>query len=188
MALIKPRAIVAAASFLVIAAVGLVVLLKPQAPNPKPPVAMKPDHPTLEKERHALFGTFTSAESWLVLADSYIRSGDTSGAVAAIRAALRAHPDDAVLWTGLGSALVDQHRSFTPDAAAAFEKAMQLAPHSPGPPYFRGLALQRTGDLAGARAQWKQMLDSAPAKASWRDLVERSIAAISPDSGSQRSR
>lgn len=130
-----------------------------------------------EEERHALFGAFTPAERWLILADSYARTGDRKGAIDAIRAGLRARPDDAELWTGLGTALVEQAVRLTPEARAAFAKAVEIAPDSPGPGYFLGLAMLRSGDRAGAVAEWKRLLADVPA-ASWRPMVERQITLI----------
>lgn len=135
----------------------------------------KPPLPLHDVERHALFGTFTPAERWLILADSYARTGDGAGAVEAIRAGLHARPEDAELWTSLGATLVDQGRKLTPEAKAAFDKAIALAPKSPGPRYFLGVALARSGDRAGAVLEWRRLLASAPNDASWRPMVEQTI-------------
>ena len=138
----------------------------------------RPDIPSHQAERHALFGAFTPAERWLILADSYARTGDRKGAVDAIRAGLKARPEDAELLTGLGTALVDEAGRLTPDARAAFAKAIELAPASPGPRYFLGLAMVNSGDRAGAVAAWKKLLSAAPDKASWRPMVEREIKQV----------
>jgi len=133
-----------------------------------------------EADRHAFFGSFTPAERWLILADSYARTGDKHGAVGAIRAGLRTRPDDAVLLTGLGSALVDEAGRLTPEAANIFAKAIALAPSSSGPRYFLGAAMFRSGDRAGARAQWTRLLARAPPNASWRPLVEEALQSAPP--------
>jgi cytochrome c-type biogenesis protein CcmH/NrfG len=66
----------------------------------------------------------------------------------------------------------------TPPAQFAYQRAAELAPGHPAPPFFLGLALARSGDRAGAVALWKQMLADAPAGAGWRRLVEGAIAAL----------
>ena len=131
--------------------------------------------PSLEGARHSFFGTFTPAEHWLILADSYACSGDTMSEVEALQAAIRAHPDDPELWVGLGNAFVDHVRTLTPAARFAFYRAIELAPDSPAPRFFLGLALVRSGDREGALAEWQRILAKAPPKASWRPLVENGV-------------
>jgi cytochrome c-type biogenesis protein CcmH len=125
--------------------------------------------------RHALFGTFTPAERWLILADSYARSGDTMSAAQVIGSALRAHPDDPELWTSYANALVDHAHMLTPAARLAFGRAAALAPDTPGPRFFLGLALLRSGDRDGALDQWRSILATAPPTASWRPMVEGGV-------------
>ncbi|MEO6248667.1 MAG: tetratricopeptide repeat protein [Sphingomicrobium sp.] len=133
---------------------------------------------SLAAARHAFFGTFTPAERWLILADSYARTGDTMAAAQVIQSALRAHPEDAELWTGYANALVDHGRMLTPASRMAFGRAMALSPQSPGPRFFFGLALLRSGDRDGARAQWREIIAKAPNDAEWRRLVEGGLALL----------
>jgi len=125
--------------------------------------------------RHAFFGTFTAAERWLIMSDSYGRTGDTMGAVQTMQAAVRAHPDDPELWVGFGNAFVDHDGALTPAARFAFFRAIELVPNSPGPRFFYALALLRSGDRDGALAEWRAILANAPPGASWRPLVEGGI-------------
>lgn len=125
--------------------------------------------------RHAFFGTFTAAERWLIMADSYSRTGDTMEAVQTMQAAVRAHPDDPELWVGFGNAFVDHDGMLTPAARFAFFRAIELTPNSPGPRFFYALALLRSGDRDGALAEWRAILVKAPPTASWRPLVEGGI-------------
>ncbi len=145
--------------------------------SPRGPADEAPPLP-LEGARHAFFGTFTPAERWLILADSYARSGDTTSAVQTIQSALRAHPEDAELWVGLGNAFVDHSGALTPAARVAYFRAIERAPDSPGPRFFYGLALVRSGDRAGALAEWNRVLASAPATTSWRPMVEGAVALL----------
>ena len=137
--------------------------------------ADEPAPPDLTGPRHAFFGTFTPAERWLILADSYSRSGETMEAAQVIQSAIRAHPQDPELWTGFGNALVDHNHMLTPAARVAFARAIALAPNYPGPRFFFGLALLRSGDRAGALEQWRTILAKAPPKASWRATLEAGI-------------
>jgi cytochrome c-type biogenesis protein CcmH len=128
--------------------------------------------------RHAFFGQFTGAESWLRISEALASRGNTKDAVGALRSAVREHPDDPVLWIGLGNALVDHSRGLTPASQFAYERAAELAPGHPAPAFFMGLALARSGDRASAVALWKEILAAAPAEAEWRPLVEDAVAAL----------
>ena len=135
-------------------------------------------HLPLAKARHTLMGQFTRSEHWIIIADSFASRGRTEDAVGLIQSGLREHPDDYVLWVGLGNALVDHAGVMTPAADLAYRRAATLAPWSPAPPFFRGVALLRSGQKDAALAIWKQMLATAPAEAAWRPLVEDGVAVL----------
>jgi len=135
-------------------------------------------HVPLAQARHILMGQFTKAERWLILADSYAARGKTQDAVGLIQSGLRAQPDDFTLWIGLGNALVDHAGMLTPAAELAFSRARRLAPWSPAPPFFHGLALLRSGQRDAALAEWKGVLAAASADAEWRPLVEDGVAML----------
>ena len=140
--------------------------------------AAEVEHVPLAKARHILLGQFTSSERWLILADSYAGRGKTEDAVGLVQSGLRAHPDDFTLWVGLGNALVDHAGVITPAAELAFARAEKLAPWSPAPKFFHGLAMLRSGQRDAALAEWRALLASAPAEADWRPLVEDGVAML----------
>jgi cytochrome c-type biogenesis protein CcmH len=131
--------------------------------------------------RHAFYGEFTPAEHWLIISESFARRGATQDAAGILRSAVREHPNDSELWVGLGNALVDHAGVMTPAAELAYVRAAELAPGYPGPVFFMGLALARSGDGARAVAMWRSILADAPADASWRPIVEDAIAALQPE-------
>jgi cytochrome c-type biogenesis protein CcmH/NrfG len=88
------------------------------------------------------------------------------------------YPGNAQLWIGLGNALVDHAGGLTPASEFAFQRAAELAPGHPAPPFFMGLALARSGDRDGALALWRGVLADAPANAEWRPVVEDAVAAL----------
>lgn len=133
----------------------------------------------LTDARHAFFGHFTSAESWLLMSEALARDGKSEDAVGVLQNAVRRYPGDPQLWVGLGNALVDHARGLTPPAELAYRRADELAPGNPASQFFYGLALARSGDGPSAVKLWRQILETAPADASWRPLVERSVAALS---------
>ena len=128
--------------------------------------------------RHAFFGSFSGGEHWMLISESYARRGRTADAVGVLRSAVREHPGNAVLWIGLGNALVDHAQVVTPAAVLAYGQAAELAPDHPAPKFFYGLALARSGDRAAALMLWNSALAGAPADASWRPYVEDAIAAL----------
>jgi len=134
----------------------------------------------LTDARHAFFGHFTPAESWLRISEALARDGKSEEAVGILQNAVKRYPGDPQLWIGLGNALVDHAGVLTPAAEFAYRQAEELAPGYPAPSFFLGLALARSGDRTAAVRLWKQVLADAPADASWRPLVEDAVAALEP--------
>ena len=133
----------------------------------------------LTDARHAFFGNFTPAETWLRMSEALERDRKSEDAVGILQNAVKRYPGDPQLWIGLGNALVDHARGLTPPAELAYKRAAQMAPGHPGAPFFYGLALARSGDRQGALATWQQILETAPRDADWRPLVEQGVAALS---------
>jgi cytochrome c-type biogenesis protein CcmH len=136
----------------------------------------------LTDARHAFFGHFTPAESWLRISEALARDGKSEDAVGILQNAVKRYPGDPQLWIGLGNALVDHSRGLTPPAELAYKRAAELAPGHPAAPFFYGLALARSGDRQGALAVWQQLLQAAPKDAEWRPLVEQGVLALSQHS------
>ena len=132
----------------------------------------------LTDARHAFFGNFTPAESWLRISEALARDGNSEDAVGILQNAVRRYPGDPQLWIGLGNALVDHARGLTPPAELAYKRAAEMAPGHPAAPFFYGLALARSGDRQAAVAIWQGILKTAPRDAEWRPLVEQGVAAL----------
>ena len=133
---------------------------------------------SLTDARHAFYGNFTSAETWMRMSEALARSGNSTDAVNILQNAVRRYPGDAQLWVGLGNALVDHAGGLTPPAELAYQRAAAVAPGYPGPRFFHGLALARSGDRARAIATWRELLFDTPADAEWRPLVQQGIAVL----------
>lgn len=133
---------------------------------------------SLASTRHAFIGRFTRNENWLAMAEAIALRGNTADATGILIAAVKQHPRDYALWTGLGMMMTEHLGRLNPGAELAFERAIELAPTYPAPRYFYGLAKLRSSDRRGALAEWQAVLESAPADASWRGLVEDQIRAI----------
>ena len=133
---------------------------------------------SLVAARNAFIGQFNRSSHWLIISDSFAARGNTRDAVGILQSATRHHPRDYALWLGLGNALADHAQMLTPAARLAYARSAELAPTSPAPAYFLGLAMLRSGDPEGALEQWNKILADAPANASWRPRIEEGVALI----------
>src|SRR5438445_4035704 len=169
----------AAAAALFLGASGYALQGRPDLPGAPAAAGEGHDIFPLTDARHAFYGHFTPAESWLRISEALARDGKSEDAVGVLQNAVRRYPGDPQLWIGLGNALVDHARGLTPPAELAYRRAAELSPGYPGPPFFYGLALARSGDRQGALLLWQQILKTAPKNADWRPLVEQGVAALS---------
>lgn len=120
-------------------------------------------------------GELGPRNNWVVVADGLARNGQFANAANILLAAVEDDPKDSEAWLALGNALVAHADGLlTPPSLYAYRKASQADPDDPGPPFFLGLALARSGKLGEARALWTQLLERSPEDAPWRaDLESR---------------
>lgn len=122
---------------------------------------------------------FGSAREWLVFSDALNRSGKHGAAANYLRNGVKEHPNDPDLWVGLGNALVVHADGIiTPAAQFAFQKAADISPEHPGPPFFLGMAYAQSGKIDQARAIWTELLERSPEEAPWRKDLESRLAAM----------
>ena len=147
-------------------------------PAPPPSRQKLPDS-AFAGARREMLGQFDTASRWLIIADSYHRSGNTQNAVGILRAGIRAHPKDPDLWLGLGNALIIHAGGMmSPASELAFQRAARFGPDQPGPRFFYGLALAQGGRFEEAERIWRALLAGAPADAEWRPMVESRLARL----------
>ena len=183
---VRGAALTATAAALVLGAAGYALQGSPGLPGAPAEASEAGDFFPLTQARHAFFGDFTPAESWLRMSEALARDGQSADAVGILENAVKRYPGDAQLWVGLGNALVDHGHGLNPAAELAYKRAEEVAPGYPGPPFFYGLALARSGDRDGALKLWRDILAKSPNDASWRPLVEQGVAALSaPDAAPQ---
>jgi cytochrome c-type biogenesis protein CcmH len=161
-------------------------------------VQVKPTEETVPEVADETFrkamqgGEFTSEGEALTFADSLNKYGRSRLAVAMLNGAIERSPQNPDLWVGLGNSLVIHGGGMmNPAAQYAFEKAAQLSPNHPGPPFFFGLALAQSGKMDEAGDVWRGLLSRAPADAPWRDdLVQRltQIGQMPVDGGKESSK
>ena len=177
---VRGAALTASAAALLLGGAGYALQGSPGVPGAPAQNTEGRDIFPLTQARHAFFGQFTFAEPWLRMSEALARDGKSEDAVGILQNAVKRYPGDPQLWIGLGNALVDQARGMTPAAELAYKRAEEAAPGHPAAPFFYGLALARSGDRDGALRLWNDILEKAPANASWRPLVEQGVAALSP--------
>ena len=140
--------------------------------------------PELVATRQSMMGRFGGEAEWLKTADTYGSLGSTRAAVAVMLGGVREHPKSADLWVGLGNALVNHSNGLmTPSAQFAFQKAADLSPQHPGPPFFMGLALAQSGQLDRAEVIWSALLARTPAQAPWRPDLELRLGQLRQQMG-----
>jgi cytochrome c-type biogenesis protein CcmH len=171
----------ASAAALLFGAAGYALQGSPNLPAAAPVGGEGHEIVPLTDARHAFYGFFTPAETWLRMSEALERDGKSEDAVGILENAVRRYPGDPQLWIGLGNALVDHARALTPPAELAYKRAEEAAPGHPGAPFFYGLALARSGDRQDALILWRQILATAPPAAEWRPLVQNGVAALSGD-------
>lgn len=122
---------------------------------------------------------FGTARQWLVFSDALNRQGKHGSAANYLRNGVKEHPNDPDLWVGLGNALVVHADGIiTPAAQFAFQKAADISPEHPGPPFFLGMAYAQSGKVDQARAIWSELLERSPEDVPWRQDLESRLAAM----------
>ena len=176
---VRGAPLTAAAAALLLGGAGYALQGSPGIPGAPAEGMDGRDYFPLTQARHAFFGEFTPAETWLRMSEALERDGQSEDAVGILVNAVKRYPGDPQLWIGLGNALVDHARGITPAAELAYKRAEAAVPGHPAAPFFYGLALARSGDREGALKLWNGILAKAPKDVSWRPLVEQGVAALS---------
>jgi cytochrome c-type biogenesis protein CcmH len=135
----------------------------------------------IDDPRRGMGDRFNEASQWLTMSDGLLRNGRTKIAAQMLDEGLKRYPRNIDLWVAYGNALVAHAGGvMTPASAAAFDRAADLDPAHPAPPFFAGLALAQGGDLVAARAIWQELLDRSAADAPWRADLEGRLAQLPP--------
>jgi cytochrome c-type biogenesis protein CcmH len=119
------------------------------------------------------------APGWQLLAPVYMRLGRFEDAVNAREQALRILGADAEREADLGEALTALAGGVvTPDAKAAFERALAGSPDNFKSRFFLGLAAEQEGKHEQASVIWRELLAIAPPDAPWVPTVREALARI----------
>jgi cytochrome c-type biogenesis protein CcmH len=126
--------------------------------------------------RRALFDPSQPIPSYLTVSDGFARQGRYAEAAQLLRSGTAENPGHGEGWLALANALVE-HASgqVTPASLYAYSKAEQAMPGNPGPAYFLGVALLRSGMPGQARQVWAELLTNSPEDAPWREDLQARI-------------
>ncbi|WP_296717523.1 tetratricopeptide repeat protein [Erythrobacter sp.] len=135
---------------------------------------------TIAQLRAAAEASNGEAAPWSDLAFAYFQGGDFAEAAAGYRQALAITPDEAVLWSALGEALVmgSARDPLPPEALEAFEKALALDAADPRARYFLAVKKDIDKDHEGAIAAWLDLLADSPQGAPWEADLVRTIEQV----------
>lgn len=129
--------------------------------------------------RKGVASSMNAEGQWLQLADALMQAGRTRAAVSILSEGTRKAPNNPDIWVGLGNALVTHNGGqMSPAAQFAFERAAQIEPGHPGPPFFLGLGLAQAGKMDEAGEVWRGLLARAPEGAPWKADLEARLAQI----------
>lgn len=137
------------------------------------------DDPAMTVLRDDMLGRFTLDGAYLIASDAMIARGDDRAGVRVLLGGIGKIPASYALWTALGTAYARHDGGqVSPAARFAFDQAGRLAPTSPAPPFFLGLAYVRAGNFVAARPRWARALAIAPQRISYRREIAIRLALL----------
>lgn len=141
--------------------------------------------PSIDQLRAAAEASTDDAGPWANLAFAHFGAGQFTEAAAAYRRAVAIDPDEGVLWSALGEALVmsSKRDPLPAEALAAFEKAVALDPTDARARYFLAAKKDIDKDHEGAIAAWLDLLADSPPGAPWETDLVRTIEQVGQING-----
>jgi len=119
------------------------------------------------------------ARGWEIIAPVYMRLGRFADAVKARRNALTYGGETAERQAVLGEALFGAaNNTMTPEAKAAFDRAMALDPKNVRARFFMAALAEQEGRIADAVAMLKDLIATAPAGAPWIEGVREELVRL----------
>ena len=177
-------AMIVVATLVPLLALGLYLLYgSPRLPDQ--PLAARLEDPSNSQNLGALVARVEArlrehpdeGEGWDVVAPVYLGAQRYQDAADAYGEAIRLLGPSAKRLSGQGQALVLANNGVvTEDARGALTQAIALDPTLIEPRILIAIAKEQDGDFAGAIADWRSLIDKAPADAPWRQMVEQRIA------------
>lgn len=179
------RRIAALVALIGIPALALSLYFKLGSPEyPDAPLAARLALPLEQQDIGMLIGRLetriaqepNNGRGWEIIAPIYLRVGRIDDAVAARENAIRFLGSNAERETALGETLAAAASGkISPEAAAAFERALTHDPKFFRATYYLGVASEQNGDIARARALWTGIVEQSSANDLWRIPAQRAL-------------
>lgn len=123
-------------------------------------------------------------QAWSMLGELRLRLGRYEGAAAAYGEAIARGTPTAQLYAARGEALTAAAGGrVTPEAKAAFDSALELAPQDPRSRFYSGLAQEQAGRPRDALETWRDLAEDSPAGAPWRATLEGEYGRVADSLG-----
>jgi len=123
-------------------------------------------------------------ESWLRLSRAYALTRQFERAAERYRQAIARHQGVAALQSGLGEALVMAGGGVvSPEARAAFERAIELDSGDARARFYAGLAMVQRGERRHALDAWAALIADAPGDAPWLPDLRLQAATLAEELG-----
>ena len=134
------------------------------------------DAMTAQVERH-LAERPDDVNGWKILASVYAQLGRYLDSANAYQQVLRLEQPTTETYAELGEALVMEGQGIVSSTAAqAFQAALALNANNPKAAYYQALALKQGGNTAAAREKFEALLQTSPADAPWRKVIQKELA------------
>jgi cytochrome c-type biogenesis protein CcmH len=123
-------------------------------------------------------------EGWLRLGRAYVLAGRFDQAADAYREAIRLDDGRPEVQSALGEALIMANGGIvSPQARAAFDKALELDATDPRARFYAGLGMLQRGEQQGALDAWAALIADTPADAQWLPDLRQRAAALAEELG-----
>lgn len=149
------------------------------APSRVAPAAEGSGEALVDLRRTVVPERFHSRGSRLLISDALARRDRPEEAAVMLRGAIREAPRDSEPWLALANALVAATDGrLTPASQYAYRRAEELAPESPGVPFFVGIAQLQANNFLDARMLWGEALRRAPEGSEERAAIAARVARL----------
>lgn len=117
-------------------------------------------------------------QGWELVAPIYLRVGRTGDAIAAQQRAIQLLGSTVAREIALGEYIRAAQGRITPEAKAAFERALALNDKSSPALFYLGLEAEQSGNLAEAQKYWSRIVEHASENDQWRIPAQRRLRLI----------
>ncbi len=118
---------------------------------------------------------------WSVIAPVYYAMGRYADAAKAYANAMRLVGETPARLQGFANARIRVENGVIPeDARKALERILAIAPDRKEPRIWLALAKEQDGKIAEAAADYRKLIQEAPANAPWRKMLEARLASLTP--------